>query len=631
LRRSGHTWRAGWRGPPIWVTVLPLHLGSCSLSEDDVQGSTSHTATTGDSTPITSENGATSFDATVSAGTTAAVTSEVGDVSGVETTNADLTDGTGGESSFESTGDTSVAPPPPPHFVLECGPPEPSDIDDVAAWQAEAIANPPSTRGHSARLALLGLPLHIAEGPIHATIPGGLCEFEFDASDGVYLFAEATAVTVTAEGEAPRDLGPGLVVLRASGGDDGSGLRLDYAELAEIPGSSARLDPSPVPVIREVNHELRGSLPSTAERMSPTAGLPQDLAGAQESALRFASGPVVLETAYPVLPYFVGPDGAAELLGPETVHLSLQGEDGAFLSTARGYTLLPDHLSLRLEGEGRFALSSDFSGLLEIEAIGYPRPEDLKPPVAIFGTHATLTIAETGDVEGTARVTQALDDAGLLRPARVQMVATSRRIELEPEEKVLHTIHVREGSFTGDGLAATVTLTGDLPEGMLELRADTLPSWIRIFGIVDDAGWVGAPTLAVIATLGSVSILVAETFECVFTFGFGCDFGLEQGFDSYATVSQAGEVDDFEIALNGVGEVGDVYNGVLRFEGQNYCPVEIEIEVELVCRPDGDELCDDGADNDCNAAADCEDPACLGLGCDPSDVEAVCSPSGLCE
>jgi len=211
------------------------------------------------------------------------------------------------------------------------------------------------------------------------------------------------------------------------------------------------------------------------------------------------------------------------------------------------------------------------------------------------------------------------------------MAPTSVQVELAPGEQLLQTIHVREASFLGDGFVKNVEITSNLPEGMVLLHADTRPSWIRIFDIVDDGGWVGAPTLAVIATLGSVATLVGETFECVFSFGFSCDLGVPDGFKSFDTVAQAGEVNDFEIALNGVGEVGDQYTGTLTFEGQNYCPVQIDIQVDIVCKPSGDEICNDGRDNDCNGKTDCEDMACLGLACSSDDDAAMCTEAGACE
>ena len=53
----------------------------------------------------------------------------------------------------------------------------------------------------------------------------------------------------------------------------------------------------------------------------------------------------------------------------------------------------------------------------------------------------------------------------------------------------------------------------------------------------------------------------------------------------------------------------------------------------LPCTPTGAEICDDGIDNDCNQATDCEDPACaVGFVClpaIPSGTSATCSSPKL--
>jgi hypothetical protein len=539
------------------------------------------------------------------------------------------TDATGGSDNGNVEPPEEEKPPPPPHFALDCDAPEAFDSTVVSDWEQAELDTPFGMRGHTANVDLQGMPLYVEEGPIFARVPGGLVDIAFDASS-VYVFIDAEEVIVTIEGQDPSALGTGLVVFKSSGRNRGSGIGFHHAEIEGIAAINARLDPVPVSVPnRQANHQVRGLVLDTEERMAPTPGLPSELVGVQESARRMAGGELVIETR-PIFPIFVDADGAAQTL-IDVEQITIRGEDGMFVSTLRPYTIEFDRLALEIEGEGRFALTSDFVGSVEVESLGYPRPEDENPPVALFGTQASLSITEAGEVTGTAQLTQTLDEAGLLVPAHVQMAPTSVQVELAPGEQILQTINVREASFLGDGFVENVAITGNLPEGMLLLRADTTPSWIRIFDIVDDGGWVGAPTLAVIATLGSVATFVGETFECVFSFGFSCDLGIPDGFKSYDTVAQAGEVNDFEIALNGSGAVGDRYAGTLTFEGQNYCPVQIDVQVDIVCKPTGDEICDDGRDNDCNGETDCEDTACLGLACNPGNEAAICTEAGACE
>ncbi|HEY6729275.1 MAG TPA: hypothetical protein VI197_34930 [Polyangiaceae bacterium] len=600
-----------------------------------------------DSNEASSSNGggSTSQNTDANGGATSSLTAVSGGSGGMGGTDAsggdasDAAASSGGNGGMTGTGaiggsdNGDIEPPeqdpPPPHFALDCDAPEVFGSTVTSDWEQAELDTPFGERGYSAKVDLRGMPLYVEEGPIFATLPGGFVDMAFDASS-VYVFIDAKEVFVTIAGQDPNALGAGLVVFRTSGRNAGSGIRFDDAEIQGIAALSAQLDPVPVSVPnRQSNHRVRGLALDTEERMAPTPGLPSEMVSVQESARRMADGEIVIETT-PVLPIFVGTDGAAQTL-TDVEQMTVRGQDGMFVSTLRPYTIESDRLSLELEGEGRFALTSDFEGSVEVESLGYPRPEDEGAPAALFGTQASLSITEAGEVTGTAQLTQALDEAGLLVPAHVQMAPTSVHVELAPGEQILQTINVREASFLGDGIVEKVGITGDLPEGMLLLRADTTPSWIRIFDIVDDGGWVGAPALAVIATLGSVTTLVGETFECVFSFGFSCDLGIPDGFKSYDTVAQAGEANDFEIALNGSGKVGDRYTGTLTFEGQNYCPVQIEIQVDIVCKPTGDEICDDGNDNDCNGKTDCEDTACLGLACNPDNETAICTAASACE
>jgi len=134
-----------------------------------------------------------------------------------------------------------------------------------------------------------------------------------------------------------------------------------------------------------------------------------------------------------------------------------------------------------------------------------------------------------------------------------------------------------------DALLSEITIETQAPAGTFVLRGQQgADSWAEQLVRAGQEGYLAVPAVLVVTTLATAVETLAMAFECVFTFGVSCGDEPERTLDTFPAALPAGQQDSFELAVHGTGEPGDEYTADLTFTGQNYCPVRLRVDVEIV-------------------------------------------------
>jgi hypothetical protein len=224
-----------------------------------------------------------------------------------------------------------------------------------------------------------------------------------------------------------------------------------------------------------------------------------------------------------------------------------------------------------------FGVGGDFtSGALEIEG---ERVQGT--PTAVFGIDAELR-AEADSLEAVDgfRITQAINEVGLVLPASVQIVPEVNEIWVAPGEERVVRFHYREYSYTGDAVLAEIQAGGsadDLLEMQTSFLEDTLTA--QLIGAIAETGWA-APIVAITAIPAISVVFVIDLFECVFG---GC-LDLPSPLEPFPQWIEAGGIGTMEVRVKGALGVG-TYETSLTFVGRNYCSIAVPLTVHVGTEP----------------------------------------------
>ena len=183
--------------------------------------------------------------------------------------------------------------------------------------------------------------------------------------------------------------------------------------------------------------------------------------------------------------------------------------------------------------------------------------------------------ASSIEARGDFRLTQAVNEVGLVLPAAVEIVPESAEVWVRPNETRVVRLHYRERSYGGDAVLGEIKIGGRAKE-LLELQTG-FPKTLtgEIIEAVIDTGW--AAPLAAIATLPTVSIVfVIDIFGCIFG---GCA-NLPAPLEPFPQWMDAGAIGTMEVRVKGNLGVG-TYETSLTFVGRNFCSVSVPLTVHV--------------------------------------------------
>jgi hypothetical protein len=437
-----------------------------------------------------------------------------------------------------------VEPMLPPNFTLECsGPGEAGDeapSDLLAQWEAERAAH--GALGHSASFGLQGAAYRVhgaGIADVHApfTLQTG------NVGSGLVTLADAEV-----EGVEER----GRVELYA-GGDPRGSMVASAGSIAELPLKTVVVE----------DGQLAGTIGVTHERVGNT-----DFYRASAEVADLALEDIQQAYLYPD-----GTTGLEERIAwmPSGAVVVREASGLTFHDAEAGAVQQAMEEPLDLDYEA-FSVAGDFaSGSIEVDDL-----EVRGTPVAVFGRAAKLR-ADAGSVEARSgfRLTQAVNEAGLVLPAAVEVVPEAAEVWVRPNQTRVVRLHYRERSYRGDAVLGEIQIGGRASD-LLELQTG-FPKTLtgEIIEAVIDTGW--AAPLAAIAALPTVSIVfVIDVFDCIFG---GCA-NLPPPLEPFPQWMDAGAIGTMEVRVKG-NLVSGTYPTQLTFVGRNYCPVTVSLTVHI--------------------------------------------------
>jgi len=470
-----------------------------------------------------------------------------------------------GTSVVDSGADGAIEPMLPPNFELECGDAPEAPDDPLAVWAEErdahgAIGRPATFALHGATYRIEGKGVADVEAPftlVAGKISGGLIDFEAAHVDDIEERGKLTVFTGDNSSSTPRE------AEAVAGGIEQLGIKTVLVEGGSIEGM--------VDVVSEQvgNSDFHRASASVVELelegVSRASLLPEGGFGNDARIEWMPTGSVVIH---------------------EAAQLTFHEEGFGSVRKASGAALDVDY--------EQFGVGGDFaSGSIEIEG---ERVQGT--PVAVFGRAATLR-AEAGSVEALdgLRITQAINEVGLVVPASVEIVPESPEVWVSPGEERVVRFFFRERSYTGDAVLGEIQ-TGGSASDLLELQTGFLENTLteQLIGAVIETGW--AAPIAAIASIPAISVVfVIDLFECIFG---GC---LDQPapLEPFPQWIDAGGIGTMEVRVKGALGVG-TYETSLTFVGRNYCPVTVPLTVHVGQEPPAPS--DGGADAGDAGAAD---------------------------
>jgi hypothetical protein len=448
----------------------------------------------------------------------------------------------------------AAEPAPPPNFVLECDDAAPAEppADALAVWAAEREAH--GALGHAATFDLQGTSYRV-EGAGAADVVAPFTLHTGEIGSGLVTFADARV-----EGIEER----GSLALMAGG--------LSSSIPNEAPASTGAINGLPLATVLVESGMLDGAIALTTERRGNT-----DYYHATASVSELALGGIY--QAYLTPEGSVGGDGRVEWIPSEPVLIheasSLTFHEESVGSVTKA---LAEPFDVEFQA---FAVAGDFSGgSLDVTGL-----QVRGTPVAVFGQAGALR-AHASSIESVDgfRLTQAVNEAGLVVPAAVEIVPESRSVWVRPSESRVIRLHYRERSYLGDAVLGEIQI-GGAARDLLELQTRfVLPDTLTedLIDAVIDTGW--AAPLAAITTLPAVPIVfVIDLFSCFFG---GC-FDQPAPLDPFPQWIDAGAIGTMEVRIKGDLPAGS-YEATLTFVGRNYCPVTVPLTIHIGDQPPAD-------------------------------------------
>jgi hypothetical protein len=451
--------------------------------------------------------------------------------------------------------DSAVEPPLPPNFTLECASePESGTFDDVIDWEAQRDAH--GALGRAATFSLEGNAYRV-HGTAVANVTAPFSLRTGEISSGLINFANAEVEGVDERGELTL-FGVERELMTASAGSiEDIALKTVVLEKGVLTGDI------------DVVTERRGNSDFYHAEATVSDLVLDDV----DRAFLMPEGTTTVEERIEWMP-------TGSVVITEASQLTFHEENVSALEMA------PSERAFEYEA---FSLAGDFtSGTLEIENKAVQGT-----PAAIFGREAVVTSdASSLEARETFRLTQAINEAGLVVPASVEIVAETPEVWVPVNETRIVRFHYRERSYVGDAVLGEIQIGGQA-EDLLELQTGFPETRTgEIIEAVIDTGW-GAP-LAAIAALPVVSIVfVIDVFECIFG---GC-LDLPGPLDPFPQWIEAGEIGTMEVRVKG-DLVSGTYQTSITFVGRNYCPVTVPLTVHVGVEPPPEDAGTDAATAD---------------------------------
>jgi hypothetical protein len=454
----------------------------------------------------------------------------------------------------DASGDADAADsaPLPPNFI-RCDVVITSKVmpDPLAVWAAERDAH--GALGRDATLELRGASYRV-EGDGVADVRAPFTLRTGDIGSGIVSFGDARVDDIEERGK---------LELFAGG--------LSSSIPNEADATSGAIEGLPLATIAVEGGTLDSAIGLVSERIGNT----------DRYHVNAAVSELTLDGIYQA---FLQPEGTSggdariEWMptGPVLVH---EASSLTFYEEGVGSVVKPAGEALDVEYTS-FGLAGDFTGgTLAIEG------EPVRgTPVAVFGRAGMLRAdaSSVASVDGV-RVTQAINEAGLVVPAAVEIVAESSEVWVRPSESRVVRLHYRERSYVGDAVLGAIEIEGAAGD-LLELQTRFLPDTVTedLIDAVIDTGW--AAPLAAITAIPAVSIVfVFDVFSCIFG---GC---LDQPppLAPFPQWIDAGAIGTMEVRVKGDLPVGTYYTS-LTFTGRNYCAIKVPLIVHIGDEPPPD-------------------------------------------
>lgn len=460
--------------------------------------------------------------------------------------------GSGGTIDMGGSGGSTKQPPLPPNFTLECDGMSTGEAnaDPVAAWVEERDAH--GAIGTVATLALQGTAYRV-EGKTHIDMQAPFTLMAGTTGSGIVDFQEAMVDDIEERGQ---------VTIFA--GDITAGTP---HEVNVVAGSIEGLG---IKAITVADGAVEGVVDVVSERLGNYNKLHRASARVEELELTGVSRVSLLPEGT------IGNDARVEWMptGSVVIH---DASEIAFHDEDIGAVRMPADAALELE-YAQFGIGGDFaSGSLEIEGARVQGT-----PVAVFGRVGALRV-DAGSVEATGdlQITQAINEAGLVVPASVEIITEASEVYVPLNGERVVRFFYRERSYTGDAVLGEIH-TGGSADELLELQTtsfleDTLTA--QLVGAVIDTGWA-APIAALTAIPAIPIVFVIDVFDCIFG---GC---LDQPapLEPFPQWIDAGGMGSMEVRVKGDLGTG-TYQTSLIFVGRNYCPVTVPLIVHVGIEP----------------------------------------------
>jgi hypothetical protein len=436
---------------------------------------------------------------------------------------------------------TTMAPAPP-NFTLQCtGEPAGGAAGDPrAAWEKERAAH--GALGHAASFSLQASEYRV-QGTGHANVKAPFTLAIGNVGSGLVSFDGAVVEDVDEHGR---------VELYASGNTPGhmqaTAGEIKQLALKTVAVSNGMLDGA-IDVASEVigNTDFYRANATVSELALEDVGqaylYPEGTTGLDSRIEWMPSGPVVLHEASGLTFY--------------------EADVGSVQQTMKA--------ALDVDYEA-FGVAGDItSGSLDVKDV-----EVHGTPSAIFGLDTQLRAgASSIESRESFRLTQAINEAGLVLPADVEIVPEAAEVWVAPSKTEVVRFYYRERSYGGDAVLGEIQIGGEAKE-LLELQTG-FPKTLtgELIGAVRDTGW--AAPLAAIAAIPTISIVfVIDVFDCIFG---GCA-NQPPPLEPFPQWIEAGAIGTMEVRVKGNLAPG-TYATTLTFVGRNYCPVRVPLTVHV--------------------------------------------------
>jgi hypothetical protein len=444
----------------------------------------------------------------------------------------------------------AAQPQASPNFTLECSgePARATAGDPRSTWEAERAAH--GALGHAATFTLRGAAYRV-QGVALADVSAPFTLRTGHVGSGLVSFGDAEVEDVEERGR---------LELYAGGDEPG-----------RMPASAGAIEGLALKTVAVEDGVLEGAIDVTDESVGNT-----HLYRANASVSGLALEDISQAYLYPE--GSIGLDGRIEWMPSDAVVVLRKAASLTFYEADVGSVQKTMSAPLDLDYDA-FGVAGDFSaGALDVKDV-----EVRGTPLAIFGRAARLRAgADEIEAPQTFRLTQAINDAGLVLPAAVEIVPEASEVWVPPSKTKIVRLHYRERSYRGDAVLGEIKSGGSASD-LLELQTgfpQTLTG--ELIGAVRDTGWA-APVIA-ITTLPAIPIVfVIDLFKCLFG---GCA-NQPPPLEPFPQWIDAGAIGTMEVRVKGNLAPG-TYETTLTFIGRNYCPVTVPLTIHIGDPPPSD-------------------------------------------